>query len=403
MNERINWSVIEEDFKSSFTGRLSRSGWWFRFAETTWRSQWWASYPTMGWYSMAVFIGRDTLQWKPCSFLRPDPFPQKDSKRRGTSIEAVDRTFQSKDPKGRSGLIPRFRKKTSPIPPIPKLPKNHWHLQEHCDSGRIFKTKYESPQLCQASNQKSPQQKKGQEGNPRLQTIGRPGSWTVARCPKNKSVLMQTLLDAWSIAQNKTDKHKIYSLTNPMSVVFPKAKPINLLNSAAKSRSQNPWQWNYSVALALPEIHDGHTVQDALKQIGIIGKQNPHRRPSLQSQRIWNPFADSFIPQKQTLHTISASKRIRFRKRAGLEATISHLKSISMKCYLKGESGSDHVILAAAAYNLRKWINLGWILFLNCFKNPNFTYLSNLGNSILFQTDFVFQHLQIKSIFHYET
>jgi len=33
---------------------------------------------------------------------------------------------------------------------------------------------------------------------------------------------------------------KFVAFTNPMSVVFPKAKPINLLNSAERSRSPEP-------------------------------------------------------------------------------------------------------------------------------------------------------------------
>ena len=50
------------------------------------------------------------------------------------------------------------------------------------------------------------------------------------------------------------------------------------------------------------------------------------------------------------------------------------------KCYLKGELGDQiNVILAAAAYNLRKWMRLRldsfFVLFL---KNPNFRIYQHL-------------------------
>ena len=51
------------------------------------------------------------------------------------------------------------------------------------------------------------------------------------------------------------------------------------------------------------------------------------------------------------------------------------------KCYLKGELGDQiNVILAAAAYNLRKWIRFRldpfFVLFL---KNLNFRIVQHLG------------------------
>ena len=53
----------------------------------------------------SIYRERHTLSVETsCSFLRPDPFPQKDREKRcGTSIEVVNRSLQSKDPKGRSG------------------------------------------------------------------------------------------------------------------------------------------------------------------------------------------------------------------------------------------------------------------------------------------------------------
>ena len=68
------------------------------------------------------------------------------------------------------------------------------------------------------------------------------------------------------------------------------------------------------------------------------------------------------------LHHLVQIKR--FRRRAGLEATISHLKQHYRmgKCYLKGELGDQiNVTLAAAAYNPRQWIRLRLDSFLLFF------------------------------------
>ena len=151
-------------------------------------------------------------------------------------------------------------------------------------------------------------------------------------------------------------------------------------------------------ALALPvNPYDDHTVQDTLKQIKrIIGKQPEiliadrgyKGQKKFGKTRLLTPS----VPLKTDSQCDQRKQRIRFRKRAGLEATISHLKQHFRmgKCYLKGELGDQiNVILAAAAYNLRKWIRLRldpfFVLFL---KNLNFPISQHLGltNPYLRQT-----------------
>ena len=138
-----------------------------------------------------------------------------------------------------------------------------------------------TPQLLrQASNRKSPQQKiKARKATRRLQTIGRALVRELVRKMPQKQIspYAQTLLDAWSILlQNKTDKHKIYSLHEPHVSCISKGKahkPFEFGSKVSISRTRD--SGIILGALALPgNPYDGHTVQAALKQIKrIIGKQ----------------------------------------------------------------------------------------------------------------------------------
>ena len=118
---------------------------------------------------------------------------------------------------------------------------------------------------------------------------------------------------------------KFIAFTNPMSVVFPKAKPINLLNSAAKSRSAEPVTvesfWEPWHCLEIPTMATRFKpplskLKDSMKTSG-----NPHCRPGLQRPKgIWkNSFADSFSPSKNRLsiRSAQAKDKISQKSRAG--------------------------------------------------------------------------------------
>ena len=76
-------------------------------------------------------------------------------------------------------------------------------------------------------------------------------------------------------------------------------------------------------------------------------------------------------------------QRKRFRKRAGIEATISHLKQDFRlgRCFLKGEIGDQiNVTLSSAAHNLRKWIRFRLELFFNLvYKTHNNMFCGNFN------------------------
>jgi transposase, IS5 family len=75
-------------------------------------------------------------------------------------------------------------------------------------------------------------------------------------------------------------------------------------------------------------------------------------------------------PARDDTEYKKSKQRKRLRKRAGIEATISHLKQDFRlsRCFLKGEVGDQiNVTLSSAAYNLRKWIRFRLEIFFNLF------------------------------------
>ena len=69
--------------------------------------------------------------------------------------------------------------------------------------------------------------------------------------------------------------------------------------------------------------------------------------------------------------------RKRFRRRAAIEPVLSHLKHDFRlwRCFLKGFQGDQlNLMLAAAAWNFRKWMRLVilfWLRFLRSFSTQN--------------------------------
>ena len=245
-----------------------------------------------------------------------------------------------------------------------------------------------TPQLLrQASNRKNAQQnKKAKQATRRLRSIGRALVRELVRKTTQKQIspYAQTLLNAWSILlQNKTDKHKIYSLHEPHVCCISKGKahkPYEFGSKVSISRTRD--SRIILGALALPgNPYEGHTVEAALKQIKRITGKQPEILIADRGYRGKKEFGKTQLltpsaPLKSDSQYDQPRQRKRFCKRAGLEATISHLKQHYRmgKCYLKGELGDQiNVTLAATDYNLRQWIRLR----LDSFFTPFFKVLKN--------------------------
>ena len=416
LNERINWSVIEEDFKKlySHTGRPAKpvrlmvSLLLLKQLEDLSDEQVirrWVDIPYWQYLS-----GETHFQWKPPAASSDLTHFRKRIGKKGAErlLKLSIDLFNPKIQKEEVVIDTTVQEKNITYPTDSKLAKK---VIDTCrniakQEGIPLRQSYSrvTPQLLrQASNRKSPQQKKkARKATRRLQTIGRALVRELVRKMPQKQIspYAQTLLDAWSILlQNKTDKHKIYSLHEPHVSCISKGKahkPFEFGSKVSISRTRD--SGIILGALALPgNPYDGHTVQAALKQIKrIIGKQPEiliadrgyKGQKEFGKTRLLTPS----VPLKTDSQYVQRKQRKRFRKRAGLEATISHLKQHFRmgKCYLKGELGDQiNVILAAAAYNLRKWIRLRldpfFVLFL---KNLNFPISQHLGltNPYLRQT-----------------
>ena len=115
----------------------------------------------------------------------------------------------------------------------------------------------------------------------------------------------------------------------------------------------------------LGKPYDGHTVSAHLEQIRRLTGHIPEEavtdwgyrgKKEVGRTKICIPCAGT--PGQSYYQKMKARKK--FQKRAGIEPVIGHLKSDHrmIRNYLKGTLGDDiNTLMAAAAYNMRHWMN----------------------------------------------
>jgi IS5 family transposase len=166
------------------------------------------------------------------------------------------------------------------------------------------------------------------------------------------------------LAQKKDNKNKIYSIHEPQVYCINKGKEHKKYEYGSKASivvTKNSGIIVGAVNFSKND-YDGHTLPEALKQTKeLVGK-----RPDVAiCDRGYkgNKFIDGtqiVIPKnpgKKASAYERQKARKRFRRRAGIEPIIGHLKSDFklMRNYLKGSVGdSINLMLAAMAFNLRK-------------------------------------------------
>jgi transposase, IS5 family len=174
----------------------------------------------------------------------------------------------------------------------------------------------------------------------------------------------ETKLFQQILGQKKDSKNKIYSIHEPQVYCISKGKEHKKYEYGSKASIVVTKNSGIIVgAVNFSKNHyDGHTLPEALKQTKeLVGK-----RPDVAiCDRGYkgNKFIDGtqiVIPKnpgKKASAYERQKARKRFRRRAGIEPIIGHLKSDFklMRNYLRGSLGdSINLMLAATAFNLRK-------------------------------------------------
>lgn len=177
------------------------------------------------------------------------------------------------------------------------------------------------------------------------------------------------------LSQGKNDQHKIYSLHEPEVYCVAKGKDHRAYEFGSKSALL--WTKRSGIivgAISLKENeYDGHTLTAAIKQwrgMRANDRWGDGEVPELteliadRGYRGPKQFENTMITIPRPMEKGRSAYEIRkirekFRRRAGIEPVIGHLKSDYGldRNFLKGTVGDQlNVMLSAAAYNLRKWM-----------------------------------------------
>lgn len=182
------------------------------------------------------------------------------------------------------------------------------------------------------------------------------------------------------IKQERSDKDKVYSLHEPEVECISKGKEHKKYEFGNKSAIAKTGSGLIVSALAFQgNPYDGHTLSAHREQIARLTGYEPVEaltdRGYRGKKRVGNMAIS--IPSSGSLGQSYYQKRKtrkKFCKRAGIEPVIGHLKSDHrmMRNYLKGTLGDAiNTMMAAAAYNMRHWMNkhalssfVSWLLTL---------------------------------------
>jgi IS5 family transposase len=170
------------------------------------------------------------------------------------------------------------------------------------------------------------------------------------------------------VNQQQKDKGKIYALHEPHIYAIAKGKDHKKYEYGTKASIVTTKNSGIIIGVAAHEKneHDSKTLQAALESA------NKHRTKPIKEAicdrgyRGKKEVDGTMIsipgkPLKRDTKYQKEQKRKKFRRRAAIEPIIGHLKSDHRlsRNYLKGFIGDEiNLLLAAAAFNLKKWMNL---------------------------------------------
>ncbi len=165
-----------------------------------------------------------------------------------------------------------------------------------------------------------------------------------------------------ALQQKRDDKQKIYSLHEPHVYCMSKGKEHKKYEFGTKASITVTRDSKIIVgALAFDSNqYDGHTLPEVLLQLKRLMNYEPAAalcdrgykgKQKINNTQILRPHSKA----KEVTQKVQELMRKRFRKRAGIEPVIGHLKSDHRlnRNYLKGFAGDQiNVLMAAAAFNL---------------------------------------------------
>jgi len=168
--------------------------------------------------------------------------------------------------------------------------------------------------------------------------------------------------------QKMKDTHKIYSLHEQHIYVIAKGKDHKKYEYGTKASLVTTMKGNVIIGVVAHEKneHDSKTLEAALASankhrtkpiIEAICDRGYRGKKEVDGTVICIP--DS--PKKRDTKYQKEQKRKKFRRRAAIEPIIGHVKSDHrmQRNYLKGFIGDEiNLLLAASAFNLKKWMNL---------------------------------------------
>jgi IS5 family transposase len=169
------------------------------------------------------------------------------------------------------------------------------------------------------------------------------------------------------LSQQRHDKNKIYSLHDPTVLCI------------GKGKAHKKWEFGRKASVAMTRdsgvivgavsfeenLWDGDTLDLTLIQaMEISEKEYRSALVDRGYQGRSNVSGVEILPphrkKKTGTYYRQRKDRLRFARRAAIEPVIGHLKNDfrMARCFLKGALGaSQNLMLAAAAWNLKKWIN----------------------------------------------
>jgi transposase, IS5 family len=239
---------------------------------------------------------------------------------------------------------------------------------------RSYRKEIKARKLALRFRAHSKNRNKARKAVKRLKTIGgiilrelqrKLSKEVIAREENNFNLYWQVL------KQKRQDKNKIYSLHEPHIYCMAKGKINKKYEFGTKASIAKTVKSNIIVgALAFDENkYDGHTLPRVLAQVKKLTGMMPENVWVDRGYRGRSRVNDTKINYPKPLAKNLSDKvkeliQKQFRKRAGIEGIISHLKNEHRldRNYLKGFIGDGiNLLMAAAAFNFRKWIRI--ILF----------------------------------------